>query len=78
MARGELYWRGVGVFGLLVVTSSGERRKAPLLVTYGEVRDITKKLVLCYTKKTLFIELQPPVSKKSVDTNDDEEDYSSL
>ena len=39
MARGELPWRGVVGVGLLVVTSSGESLKAPLLVTYGD--DVT-------------------------------------
>ena len=36
MARDGLPRRGVGGVGLLVVTSSGECRKAPLLVTYGD------------------------------------------
>ena len=45
MARDGLPWRVVGGVGLLVVTSSGERRKAPLLGTYGDdvkgdVRDL--------------------------------------
>ena len=36
VARGELPWRGVVGVGLLVVNSSGESLKAPLLVTYGD------------------------------------------
>ena len=42
VARGELPRRGVKGVGLLVVTSSGGRWKAPLLVTYGD--DVTNEL----------------------------------
>ena len=36
MDRDGLPRRGVGGVGLLVLTSGGERRKAPLLGTYGD------------------------------------------
>ena len=36
MARGEIHRHGFLGVGLLVVTISSERRKAPLLVTYGD------------------------------------------
>ena len=48
MARDGLPRRGVGGVGLLVVTSSGGRWKAPLLGTYGD--DVTCKV----DKKTTF------------------------
>ena len=44
MACDELPWQGVGRVGLLVVTSGGESRKAPLLVTYGN--DVTRKVMV--------------------------------
>ena len=39
VAHDELPQQGVGGVGLLVVTSGGERRKVPLLVTHGN--DVT-------------------------------------
>ena len=50
-----LSWRGVGGVGLLVVTSSGERRKAPLLGTYGDDVPVTKPLIYYDQTKPLIL-----------------------
>ena len=55
VSQNELPWRGVGGVGLLAVTSSGERQKAPLLVTYGG--DVTETGCCCriYRDKYLTV-----------------------
>ena len=56
VARDGLPRRGIGGVGLLVVTSNGEFRKAPLLGTYGD--DVTAKFnqkkIKCTLNSNLF------------------------